>query len=241
MEAVLEDMQHIDILHIARRIWRWRLPTCDLKTLGQWVLGLERQDDIPGELIPHIYFDFLTRRKAWLLLDVFEHNFWDIVHMALLTLRVTRIGQEPVRHLQHPDERLSLAHFFYQQRYYNEAQQLLESILSQKDRWGPQRELNAFFQLAMILKKKGEGDRAKEYLWELVKRNHRHPRVIEELAKFYEHHDRDYKTALKVVELGLQYLEMQKQLDRNTPVLRFLPALRHRRNRLLKRLRKHPN
>src|SRR5262249_33194494 len=52
----LADGIHLDLLHPSRRLWKLRLKDCSLANLEREVLGFEREEDIPGYLIPQVYF-----------------------------------------------------------------------------------------------------------------------------------------------------------------------------------------
>ena len=67
-------MEHLDLLYGARRLWKLRFESCRLVDLENQVLGVEREGDIPGALIPYVYFEYLRTRQAARLLPVFEHN-----------------------------------------------------------------------------------------------------------------------------------------------------------------------
>ncbi len=69
---------HIDLLHAARRVWRMRLKKCNLKNIEEQILGLTREDDLPGALVPETYFRFLRTRDMSLLEGILEHNAQDI-------------------------------------------------------------------------------------------------------------------------------------------------------------------
>lgn len=75
---------HVDLLRPARRIWSTRLDDCRLATLEREVLGLLREDDVPGFMIPALYFDWLRHRRAAPLARVFRHNRDDVLSLAAL-------------------------------------------------------------------------------------------------------------------------------------------------------------
>jgi hypothetical protein len=75
---------HIDLLPAARRVWSTRFDDCRLATLERRVLGLERPEDVPGALIPLLYFDFIRYRRAGPLSRVFAHNRHDVLSLAAL-------------------------------------------------------------------------------------------------------------------------------------------------------------
>src|SRR5687767_7857803 len=77
-------LPHVDLLRPARRVWTACMPDCRLATLERDVLGLVREDDVYGSLIPALYFDFLRSRRAGPLARVFAHNRDDILSLAVL-------------------------------------------------------------------------------------------------------------------------------------------------------------
>lgn len=59
-------MQHLDLLCGARRLWKLRFDSCRLIDLENQILGVERDGDLPGELIPYVYFEYLRTRGGLL-------------------------------------------------------------------------------------------------------------------------------------------------------------------------------
>lgn len=88
---------HIDALHAARRLWRRTLGPCSLKAMEEAVLGLPRGEDIPGFLIPGIWLDYVSGKKAAddRMEAVVEHNALDVVSLARLFLRIRGILAKP--------------------------------------------------------------------------------------------------------------------------------------------------
>ena len=78
------SLAHLDLLRPARRVWTGWLPDCRLSTLESAVLGLAREDDVPGGLIPLLYFDYLRTRRAGPLRRIFEHNRSDVLSLVAL-------------------------------------------------------------------------------------------------------------------------------------------------------------
>jgi len=78
---------HLDLLPLARSLWRYRLPDARLATVERAICGVRRAHDLPGGLVPARYLDYLRSGHAGLLREVIEHNRQDVVSMALL-LRV---------------------------------------------------------------------------------------------------------------------------------------------------------
>jgi uncharacterized protein YprB with RNaseH-like and TPR domain len=78
------SLLHLDLLPAARRVWAARFVDCRLSTLEVEVLGHRRDNDVPGSLIPSLYFDFLRRRHAGPLARVFTHNRDDVLSLIAL-------------------------------------------------------------------------------------------------------------------------------------------------------------
>src|SRR5574338_529744 len=52
--------EHLDVLHIARKLWRDRLPSRALSELEKEIVQFYRtEEEVPGWLIPQLYFDYL--------------------------------------------------------------------------------------------------------------------------------------------------------------------------------------
>jgi hypothetical protein len=78
----------IDLLYPTRRLWRRMLPECSLTAVGQAVLGLAREHDIPGAEVPDAWFEYLRRAEPGRMPLVFEHNRLDLLAMVRLVGRI---------------------------------------------------------------------------------------------------------------------------------------------------------
>ena len=96
MREMYPRRPHVDLLPTARRVWKLRLKKCNLTSLEEAVLGQERQDDLPGALVPERYFQFLKTRNFSLLEDILEHNAQDIVSLAHILDRLLRLHEAPL-------------------------------------------------------------------------------------------------------------------------------------------------
>lgn len=75
---------HLDLLHSARRVFRWRGAGTRLADVERDVIGHRRVGDVPGAEIPERYFRYLRTGNSAPLLPVFEHNVSDVRLMAAL-------------------------------------------------------------------------------------------------------------------------------------------------------------
>ncbi len=102
---------HVDLLPTARRVWKLRLKRCNLSSLEAAVLGEEREDDLPGALVPERYFSFLKTRDFSLLEDVLRHNAQDIVSLPRIMARLMALHEKPLL-AQAPEDLFSLGRVY---------------------------------------------------------------------------------------------------------------------------------
>jgi len=84
----LADAPHLDLLTLSRRLWRHRLASCALSSLEVSVLGVQRNGDVPGYMIPQLYQDYIELGRTRPMASVFYHNQMDILAMAALAGRI---------------------------------------------------------------------------------------------------------------------------------------------------------
>ena len=75
---------HFDVLHFSRRRWKDTLPSLRLTALEREILGIRREDDIPGQMVPEFYEAYLRTGNIGPLVPIVEHNRQDIHSLALL-------------------------------------------------------------------------------------------------------------------------------------------------------------
>lgn len=95
VDYIWRDLPHIDLMHIARRIWKARLGSCTLGALEERILAIKRGSDIPGSEVPERYFRYLKSGDFSLLEDVLQHNEQDVRTLALLLRHVADIFEAP--------------------------------------------------------------------------------------------------------------------------------------------------
>jgi uncharacterized protein YprB with RNaseH-like and TPR domain len=75
---------HFDALHFSRRRWKATLPTLRLTALEREILGIRREDDIPGQMVPEFYAEYIRTGNIGPLVPIVEHNRQDVHSLALL-------------------------------------------------------------------------------------------------------------------------------------------------------------
>jgi len=81
---------HVDLLTLVRALYRHRLETCTLRYVEQRVLGYERDDPLPGALVPDAYFGYLRAGARDFLEAALEHNRLDVISLVHLHSRLLR-------------------------------------------------------------------------------------------------------------------------------------------------------
>jgi uncharacterized protein YprB with RNaseH-like and TPR domain len=212
-----EKLAHLDLLHGARRLWRFRFESCRLVALENQILGHERENDVPGELIPEIWFDFVRTGRAARLAPVFVHNALDIVSLACLTGIVPWAFRESgAAELRHATEFMSLGRWIEQAGNLERARDLYREAIRRCLR--DDLLYRTMFDLALIEKKLGAHDASVALLSDLAAiRNEHRVEALEALAKHYEHREKNYGMALEFTETALQLApseELGKRRDR---------------------------
>jgi uncharacterized protein YprB with RNaseH-like and TPR domain len=80
----LARIPHFDVLHFSRRRWKDQLPSLRLTVLEKEILDISRDDDIPGQMVPEFYENYLRTGNCGPLIPIVEHNKQDVVSLALL-------------------------------------------------------------------------------------------------------------------------------------------------------------
>jgi uncharacterized protein len=197
------SLEHLDLLFGARRLWNLRFDSCRLVDLENQILGVERQGDLPGELIPYVYFEYLRRHEIFRLLPIFHHNAMDILTLACLTAIVPRAFQAPDQaQFVHGAEMVGLARWWRQAERYETALALFRQAL---ERALPDELLfRTMWDIAALEKKLGRQHAALPVLTDLAaSHNPWRAAAFIELAKYYEHRERNYAMALEMTRNAL--------------------------------------
>jgi uncharacterized protein YprB with RNaseH-like and TPR domain len=127
----LGSVAHVDLLHLARRLWRDRLPSRALGYLETHILGAVRTgEDVAGWLIPTLYFDYLRSGDARPLKNVFYHNAMDILALAALFSYTASLLADPLNGgIKHGVDLVAMAKLFEDLGQLETARQVYEHSL----------------------------------------------------------------------------------------------------------------
>ena len=97
--AVPKLAAHLDLLHPARALWKFRLGSVRLvdlerQVLNPTLLGWHREDDVSSKFIPQFYFDYLRGGPPEPLTGVARHNQMDLRGLAALFGKINALLAE---------------------------------------------------------------------------------------------------------------------------------------------------
>ena len=108
---------HLDLLPIARQLFRHRLPDARLGSVESGVCGIERVEDLPGAFVPERYLAFLRHGEPGYLREVALHNEQDVRSLARVLGHLADVLADPNgRSLAHPGDLGRLARAYARQR-----------------------------------------------------------------------------------------------------------------------------
>jgi hypothetical protein len=193
---------HLDLLPTARRVWASRLADCRLVTVEAHALGLRREDDVPGSLIPALYFEYLRRRQTGALPKLFSHNRQDLLSLAALAGWVSRALSEPESLLLSAQEYVGLGRL-WEPWSPERSRQCYQTALD-RGLQGPELEW-LLLRLASLAKREQRWGEACT-LWQAAIRGTADFRLSpwEEMAKYHEHRSRNLSEASRVVMEALR-------------------------------------
>lgn len=213
IETPFERFQHLDVLQIARKLWRDRLPSRALPELEREIVQFYRtEEEVPGWMIPQMYFDYLRSGDARPLSGIFYHNARDILSLAALYGHIGAMLKDPLA--QAADYGLDLAaiaRLYEEMGWIEEAAQLYECCLERRDLPEPFF-LKTMERFALLRRRRGDWDSATQ-LWRKAA-EHGELGACIELAKFYEHRARDYEEALNWARKALDILDSVHHFSR---------------------------
>jgi uncharacterized protein YprB with RNaseH-like and TPR domain len=91
----LAGLDHIDLLHPTRNAFARCWEDCRLQTAESRLFGLQRDDDLPGHLIPYAWFNFVRSRVPGEVPRILEHNEWDVRSLAALLVALAHVYDDP--------------------------------------------------------------------------------------------------------------------------------------------------
>lgn len=193
-QSPIRRLAHIDLLHLARRLWRDRLLSHTLSNLEMQILGAKRsEEEVPGWMIPQMYFDFLRDGDARPLKRIFYHNEMDVLSMAALLNLISNLLEDSMgeKHISATDQ-AAMGRLYESLGYLDQADQYFSNSLSSE--LSIELRIKTLLNLAKLRKRRGDYNHAIP-LWESAAGEGCVEACIE-LAKHYEHRAKEASLAL---------------------------------------------
>jgi len=212
--AVPSLAAHLDLLHPARALWKFRLGTVRLtdlerEVLNPTLLGWCRQGDVSSKFIPQFYFDYLRGGPPEPLLGVARHNQMDLRGLAALFGKINALLTEQTN----PDEEMHGLDLFGLSKFLHRRgdKRRAQVACAQAVDLGLPVEFHsrAQYDLALMAKRKGEHQRAAELWHEILADSADAIHACEQLAIHYEKRVKDYERALEFAHRARKLLRTQ--------------------------------
>jgi len=205
-----EHVLHVDLLYTARRLWKHRLRSCTLSQIERYVVGHHRHGDVPGELVPQIYFDYLHSGNAGPLVGIFSHNRDDILSLVALAAKACQTFEQPRQLATSPEDAVAVGKTLEAMRRLERTAEVYKSVLVAHG--NPPQLAGIALRLAACYKRLGRWPEAVAQWQQLIDSAGFFPDAYVELAKYYEHRARDFQAARAIVERALAALEIREGL-----------------------------
>lgn len=215
---------HIDLLPVSRRVWKLRLKKCSLASLEEAVLGMRRQDDLPGALVPERYFAFLKSQDFSLLEDVLRHNAQDIISLAHILDRLMRLHDAPLLTAQAPEDLFSLGKI-YEKRGRGQGARMCYRAADRGSM-----SLLARGRMADSFRREGDWEAAARVYETMIEDRQGGVGPLIALAKICEHRKKDLPAAIEYTRRAILLAADRPGSD--------MPALQKRYQRLMMKARK---
>ena len=216
---------HVDLLHASRRVWKLRLKKCNLSALENAVLGLEREDDLPGALVPERYFTYLKTKEFFLLEDILRHNAQDIISLAHILHRLVTLHDAPLLSAQAPEDLFSLGSIYEKRGRTEGARQCWRAA----DKGAVS--LMARARMAESYRREGLYGEAEEIYRRMIASRQGGIGPLVAMAKICEHKKRDIPAAIEYTRKAIILASDQEGAD--------MAALQKRYERLLTKARRN--
>ena len=223
------SFSHIDLLPLSRKLWRERMPSRTLGNVETFILGARRtEEDVPGWMIPELFFDYLRSGDARPLKKVFYHNVMDVLAITALLNHISHLLFDPMDPAQIQGvDLIGMGRLYEDLGYTEQAEEYyhksLDHVLPEDAMW------ETVKRLSYIKKRRGDNSGAINLWKQAADKTYIYAHV--ELAKYYEHQARDIENALFWTHRALEII--------NSPGispsihLEWKYDLEHRRERLM--------
>ena len=220
-----KTLENLDLLYPSRRAWKLRLGSCRLCNIETEVLGMAREDDLPGSEVPARFFQFMKTGEEALLDDIVRHNRQDIATLAKLLVRLCAVNDRPDLITDQRDQ-FSMGKSLERQGELKPAREMYRASARPRPAGtlaalsGERIAGSANWRLYALCRKSGDLAGAEDVLIQMLRRRQMPGTVCVELAKLCEHRRKDYSRALEYARQSALYPDgetaeqLEKRLNR---------------------------
>lgn len=192
---------HIDLVHPSRRLWKRKLPNVSLNQVEASLLKLVRVADLPGKEAPARYFAYMNDGDHTHIEPVLAHNATDVCSLATLTCLIADIISGK-REVDSSSEWVALGQWYDEWRAFD----LADRCYAEANHC-PDADWKSHWVSALYHKRRGQWKDAVRLWTAMVDLYPWSIQPLVELAKYAEHHERDYVAAERWTELAIRRSE----------------------------------
>ncbi|NOY88582.1 MAG: hypothetical protein GXO93_04210 [FCB group bacterium] len=198
----LDYRYHLDLLHPVRRLFKRRLKDCSLINIEKELFDFRRLHDIPGYLVPSVYFEWLSAENLDLMPSVLEHNRGDIISLFFTINYVANIFSHGDKVLEYVDDLHSLSRIYNKRKKLKQVEQIFEHIKNLDKSLSD----DIIFFHALNYKRIKAYDKALP-MWEKLSFHNSQEgyQANVELAKYYEHREKNIERAYRYAQKAAHY------------------------------------
>ena len=221
------ELENLDVLYPARRAWKLRLGSCRLCRIEEEILGMAREDDLPGSEVPARFFQFMKTGDEALLDDIVRHNRQDIATLAKLLVRLCAVNDRPEL-LSDQRDQFSMGKSLERQGELKTAREMYRASARPRPAGtlaaltGERIAGSANWRLYALCRRSGDWAGAEDVLMQMLRRRQMPGAVCVEMSKLYEHRRKDYPKALEYALQSARYPdgEPAEQLEKRAGRIR---------------------
>ncbi|MGG0642781.1 ribonuclease H-like domain-containing protein [Sporosarcina gallistercoris] len=206
----LPKHDQIDLLHGSRRIWKHEMDSFKLPAVEEEQLGFVREDDMPGHMAPIIYQDAVKNGRAEMLMKILQHNEHDILSLVTLYIRSTDLLLQE-ESAGTAISQTNIGKWYADLKSHSRAATVLEQVIEEYGTQHP----TTHFHFGFLLKRNGKYRESLEAFGVCMTKSIGRERIIalEEMAKIYEHKNKDCTKALQLCGVAKGLLSRDGSLN----------------------------
>ena len=226
-------LPHLDLLNVARRLWRDHLASRRLGHLEEAILDVQRTDnDMPGWMIPAAYRRYLRTGATDEIRRIFYHNEIDILSLVTLLTHTARLVETPEAIEPAAGEWVGIGRVYETAEQHDQAEASWRRALDE-DTLPDDVAARLWRELGLRPKRASQWDTALEIWKQWAKRQPHAVEPLVERAKYFEWQTKELKKALDATRHALARAEAWPQGRQRW---RQVAELRHREERLQRKM-----